>query len=266
MNRYLIIGQMRSGTTVTHLCLKGHPEISALNDEIKVEPFFTQGLSVFTHGNDLPEEKVRGPLVLYDALAGLCATPKVTAWGMKTAISSLTEAKTLIDSLRNGFPGLKIIHTQRDDIVAQYGSLLRAEATGQWHSWSKPIKDPLRTISLLKGKLAQVALQSIEISAALNTLKETHDFFDVSYERDLLPNDMLVFRRLFAFLGVSDVKIDWLNSTKVAPHPQSYIEDYLLHVDFVNMLKKCFDEDPEQARVLAEKKSKKLWHSLKRNN
>jgi len=56
-NRYLIVGCGRSGSTLIHLLLKGHPNIVALNDELKVSPFFTKGISTFTFGSDLVRGK-----------------------------------------------------------------------------------------------------------------------------------------------------------------------------------------------------------------
>ena len=45
--RYLIVGYSRSGTTVIHLALKGHPQVSAFNGELRPEPFFSLGISAF---------------------------------------------------------------------------------------------------------------------------------------------------------------------------------------------------------------------------
>ncbi len=60
MTNYIIIGPARSGTTVTHLILKGHPQVSALNDEIKVMQLFGKGISAYTFGNDSEYEITLG--------------------------------------------------------------------------------------------------------------------------------------------------------------------------------------------------------------
>ena len=46
--RYILVGPARSGTTVTHLALKGHPNVSAVRDEVRIDPLFTQGMGAFT--------------------------------------------------------------------------------------------------------------------------------------------------------------------------------------------------------------------------
>jgi hypothetical protein len=66
--RYLIVGMARSGTTVTHRALYGHPKVCALDDEIRVDPFFTRGIEAFTVGGANPWERENGSLQLFDAL------------------------------------------------------------------------------------------------------------------------------------------------------------------------------------------------------
>jgi hypothetical protein len=44
--RYVIVGMLRSGTTATHYCLRGHPSVSAVKKEVGVELFLTKGLYV----------------------------------------------------------------------------------------------------------------------------------------------------------------------------------------------------------------------------
>ena len=46
--RFLTVGTQRSGTTVSHVALRGHPDVRAVSDEIAIDPFFTDGRSVFS--------------------------------------------------------------------------------------------------------------------------------------------------------------------------------------------------------------------------
>ena len=48
--RFLIIGYQRSGTTVISHLLRGHPDVSSLGGELRIEPFFSHGTRVFTGG------------------------------------------------------------------------------------------------------------------------------------------------------------------------------------------------------------------------
>ena len=120
--RYLIIGACRSGTTVVHLAIMGHPNVSALNDEVKINPFFTKGISAFTYGNDLEKEKEKGYSVLFDALTKLTADQNTTTHGMKVATNSSYLAKSAIDVLDKYLDNVKIIVIRRRDLVAQFGS------------------------------------------------------------------------------------------------------------------------------------------------
>ena len=246
MERYLIVGPARSGTTVTHLCLAGHPNVSALSDEVRVDPFFTLGISVFTHGNDDPEERRRGFVALFDALCGLHRTKETRVLGCKTAISSPDEALTLVASLRKNLPGMKVILTLRRDIVAQLGSLRRAQATGNWHSWVKPKLALDRKIRIDKAQLERHAWDYLRTERELMALKDAHPVFVVSYEEDLLSGDGEVYQRIFDFLGLPRRPVTWLKSDKVAPPPEDYISDYDAHAATAKRLREQFEADPEK--------------------
>jgi len=198
-NRYIIVGPARSGTTVTHLCLAGHPNVSALNDEVKVHPFFTEGISAFTHGNDLETEFKKGFMAIFDALCTLNSPDELLAGGLKTAIGSSAEAANFVRSVQNFFPKVKIVLTLRDDIVAQFGSMELAKATGKWHSWVKPEGQLEGKITLDKDRLDAHAVDYLKTVRELQRLKETHEVFEVSYEKDILPGNRQVYHRLFQF-------------------------------------------------------------------
>ena len=66
--KYIVIGCGRSGTTVTHLALRGHPNVCALNDEVKILPLFNNGINCYTYGNNTVEERGKQLGVLFDAL------------------------------------------------------------------------------------------------------------------------------------------------------------------------------------------------------
>lgn len=148
LNRYLIIGRSRSGTTLTHLILMGHPQVSALSDELKAKPLFIQGLSTFTFGNDAKEEKEKGMTALFDAITRLRENSFTMASGAKTVVNSPQLAAQLVRNLQKWMPDLKVIHVVRNDLVALYGSIVQGRKSGVMHSWYKDFNT--RKVDLLK--------------------------------------------------------------------------------------------------------------------
>ena len=243
-SRYIIVGPARSGTTVTHLCLAGHPNVSALNDEVKVHPFFTEGISTFTHGNDRETEFKTGFMAIFDALCTLNNREELLACGLKTAIRNLKDAEDFVKSVQAYFPAVIIILTLRNDIVAQYGSLERARITGNWHSWVKSEGRLEGKIILDKDRLHAHAVEYLKTVRELQRLKETHEVFEVFYENDILPDNLQVYYRIFSFLKLPKIEITWLRSKKVAPKPEEFIANYAQHLASMRELRQLFETNP----------------------
>jgi hypothetical protein len=224
MKRYIVVGIARSGTTVTHLCLKGHPNVSALNDEVKVNKFFALGLSCFTHGFNLPEENQRAHLAIFDTITTLCADKDISANGMKVAVSSPQDANIFVKAVKMYFKNAYIIFTLRNDFVAQYGSMKLALKTGQYHSWREKNNYVKGKIRLNKYLYIKYLLDCLDIVATIRKLEETHEFLEFTYEVDISAGNWF---KLFDFLRIERVDdIHWLTSKKVAPVPSEYIENY----------------------------------------
>src|SRR5262245_41961296 len=107
MIRYVIIGCPRSGTTAVHLALKGHPQVSALNDEMQVSPFFDKGLAAFTFGHEPEEERQITHGLLFDAITSVMATPETRARGLKVCPRSPWQANVVVNALRANFSDVK---------------------------------------------------------------------------------------------------------------------------------------------------------------
>lgn len=224
--RYIIIGSARSGTTVMHLALMGHPNICALNDELKVAPFFTGGISTFTYGNDLDTEKQKGYSALFDALTMIRANSSTIAHGMKTVCNSKKLAETIVDVLQKHLQDVKVIVVFREDLVAQYASAESARKTGIMHSWYKGFGN--RTVSLMKvnrWRFIAYALSVLRMYGVLAKLKKTHDVLEVRYE-DMLKDAEQFYANLFSFLELRAMEPTWLTSKKVMPPPEDYIDNY----------------------------------------
>jgi hypothetical protein len=224
MKRYIILGCARSGTTVTHQCLKGHPDVSALNDEVRIDYFFAKGLSSFTHGHNLLEENEKAHDTIFNAITSLCSDDRTTTLGMKTAISSLEDALILVKTIKSHLKDIYVIFTIRKDLVAQYGSLKLAVKSGKFHSWRERKKNIKGKIKLGKYRYIDYLFECLYIIEEIQKLKSTHRVLEFNYESDIQNGN---WSKLFDFLGLEQqMKIDWLTSKKVAPNPQNYICNY----------------------------------------
>lgn len=236
-NRYLIIGYQRSGTTVIHLLLKGHPNIAALNDELPVTPFFTQGISTFTHGNDLEEEKSRGYTFLFDALTSVLAKDITTTLGAKCVCNSTTNAWALVKTLQKYLKDLKIILIVRNDLVAQYGSMISSQKTGIMHSWYKGFENRKTSeLTINKWLFIRYVIACLDTYNVFRELHKTHDVIESIYE-DFLVNPASVQKQLFNFLDVPEVDVTWLASKKVMPAPEKYIKNYSYMTSLLEQLR-----------------------------
>lgn len=224
--RFVIAGLQRSGTTVTVGCLSGHPEIACARGEIKASPLFTRGLATFSYGHETYPIRREGLAALFDAVSMIGASPGVCANGLKVALGTPTEAMDVVAALREYLPETKIILIWRDDLVAQYGSLLRAQQTGQWHLFrGDGVKQGKNDAVHIDEQPFLEYLQACRsIMGHLDTLRETHEVHDFHYENDIVPGDQ--YGRLFEFLGASVLPVTWLSMRKVAPPPEQLIDNY----------------------------------------
>jgi hypothetical protein len=224
--RYLVIGYSRSGTTVVHLALKGHPNVCALNDELKPEPFFTKGISTFTHGADFKDEKEKGFSAIFDAVTRIRANENTLANGAKTACNSPELAKAVVAVLQNYLRDLKVVIILRKDLVAQNGSGIIGKKTGIMHSWYKGFEGrKIDKIKINKWRFIAYVHNVHRMYNELSKLKKTHDVLELCYE-DLLSGEIEFFPKIFRFVGVPEIDPTWLSSKKVLPPPQDYITNY----------------------------------------
>ena len=132
---YIIVGLPRTGNTFTHLGVAEHPQVSACIDEVDVDPFFTQGMSVFTKGNERPSEKAISHMELFKCMASFHDKKDIRAYGLHTVIASLKEAEDFVHRVQANYPDVRIILVQRLNPMAQLASLIHAERTGVYMSF-----------------------------------------------------------------------------------------------------------------------------------
>ncbi|MFT4512585.1 MAG: LPS sulfotransferase NodH [Planctomycetota bacterium] len=247
--RYVIVGLARSGTTAAHNAVFGHPNVCAMADEFRVDPFFTKGVACFTVGGNNTWERKINYNALFDAvtkypsgnpdpagkrLIAYNGTPSVRkkenlAHGLKVAIPSATDAKNLVDSLQEFFPQMRIIHVRRADWVAQFASLARAKNTGVWHTREEnpAASQPGEKMTLSPKEFSAYLAMATEVEQQLQRLHESHAVCEFSYEQDLLPNDPSTAHRVFEFLGLEAMDPTWMRLTKTAPP----LEEFVANVD-----------------------------------
>lgn len=219
--RFVIVGNQRSGTSVTHDVVAGHPDVTACPTEVRASPFFTDGASVFTTIEMPWEQRAPCHRRIFDALAGRTGTADHRARGIKVAIPTPEIAADLANCVREHFPGMRILLVRREDLVAQFASLRRAQTTGQWHSWQSTGESP--RITLADEELRSYAKDCLRIEAQLRSLQRTHPLLEVVYERDIRTGR---WDQLFEFLDLEVRTIDWPVMQKVAPPAEDYVQDY----------------------------------------
>jgi Sulfotransferase family len=221
--RYVIVGMPRSGTTLIHKAVAGHPDASALNDELCVSPFWDRGLSTFTFGHETPEERRAGHVALFDAVTSIAASAATRAFGVKCCVSSPREAELVVASATRTIPGVKMIVVLRRDLVAQYASLLRARRSGAWHSWRHPDRPPVAQVHIRPLLFDRYTTNALDTLARLQCAPAAH----VVVFEELVASKADGFREIFHFLDLPDVPIDWDLGEKVSPAPEAYIDNYL---------------------------------------
>lgn len=222
--RFLVLGMQRSGTTVTHVCLSGHPNVSMAVDEVLPRPFFTRGLATFTGGKESFQDRKDGYRALFDLIAGARANEHTLAIGLKVAIGGAADAIDIANCLREYLDGVRIILVHRNDLVAQLGSLRRAVLSGEWHAWEGERPRSSQRIALPPEEFERYAADAVAVLAQLRSLATTHELMEFGYESDIVPGDR--FGALFEFLGLPVVPMPWMKMAKVAPPPAEYIANY----------------------------------------
>lgn len=251
MQRYIIIGIPRSGTTAVHLLLKGHPQVSATNDEIKVSPLFDDNISTFTYGNDTPKEKEKGLVALFDTITTLESDEKTIAHGMKLAISNPEDAAILVDGIRK-IKDVKIVFVERMDLVAQMGSGKLAYKTGRLHSWAEAKNNEEFQLTLDENKFLIRMCNYMKTIQVVKQLQSEFPFFIYQYDDLKEPK----YKDLFEFLNLEITSPSWFKSGKVAPSPEEYLINYHQLKELQVYYENNFTELEKKVESIIKKKEK----------
>lgn len=233
-------------------CLARHPEVATAGAEMRVHPLFTRGVATFTVGSESWPERLRCNRALFNALALSDDSSAIRAHGMKLALSRPDEAADLANSLREYFDDLRVVVMRREDLVAQVASLHRARRTGVWHSWQGEVHQTAFDLPL--DEFVDQATTSMRIDAQLRTLRHTHAFLELVYERTVAVGQ---WSSLFAFLGVADVDPVWMSMRKVAPLVSDYVAN---HAELRDALRGIPEVSEAEELALAEARADAALH------
>lgn len=224
--RYIVVGRRRSGTTATHLCLRGHPSVGAVHNEVGVEPFLSEGVGAFTYGEERTEEELsNGIPALFDAMTAVQPASKLKARGMKLTLPSLRLAKTFVKGIQAYLPDVRIVHVQRSNVIARFASLKKAMQSGKWHRRTQDRRHK-ETIRIDPYDFAEHVIESIQVGQLLRSLRSSHDVLCLSYEDVILQGRLATHAPLFGFIDVEPVEATWLRDKKLSPPPEEYVRNY----------------------------------------
>jgi hypothetical protein len=128
--------------------------------------------------------------------------------------------------VQNEFPDVRVIRLRRQDKVAQFGSLKKANEKDIWHRKEEDSGPGTPKLRLDPHRFIDYLLSLYESNKSLATLEKTHDIMTVEYERDILNGELRKNSDLFSFVGVEPEEATWLEHRKVSPPPEEYITNY----------------------------------------
>lgn len=224
--RFLVIGYQRSGTTVLSLLINGHPNVSSLDGELRIDPFFSLGTRTFTGGYASKIAAKNGHSLLFNALTSENYDDQTIACGAKTVCNAPKLANKIVKTVSNHLKDVKIVLIRRENLVAQYGSAMEQKRTGVSHSWYRNWKGQnakkLKINKLLFKRYVLVVLATYD---ELRKLARTNQILEISYEK-FNQNKDSVYGDILNFLDLPYIEPSWLSSKKVLPSPENYISNY----------------------------------------
>jgi hypothetical protein len=245
MTRCILAGPHRSGTTYMHTLLMGHPEISGIQEEVKVDPLFIDGISTFTFGNEHKEEKSKGYLALLNALSNLNKNERTRCSFIKVAFLHPLYLKKFIETYNAHLTGVKLIITLRENLLAQYASHLRKNKTKIVTLTKQNTSDnPNVKVKINKRKFKKYLYKMIYLKKLLMHHFEERALF-VSYEKDIQNQNPELNKRVFDYLSLEkNIAVTWQNQKKVSPSPENYIKDYNRTYNFYRFWKNKYEDIP----------------------
>ncbi|MEA3446544.1 MAG: sulfotransferase [Bacteroidota bacterium] len=226
INRFIIFGQGRSGSTLLKQLLNSHRDINCEGELLNVKDNYVTNPFLIKLVNKFP--------YIFFSLRSLLSTRPV--YGFTLLFYQIYQPIHILQRLQEN--GWKIIHITRKNALEQSLSQLVAKQTSFWHRREET-----------KDQLPSVYINPLELSSWLEGLlankKREQKIFDtikhieVIYENNLLDNSQWpeTTRRLFEFLDVENLPVD-ANLRKTYNRPYSeIIENYEELIDEIEKRK-----------------------------
>ena len=269
--RFLILGMQRSGTTVLHQLVGGHPDVGTNPREFGSEFFkLRDGLAYHNPEAISPDPSLRDRL--FDTW---CALPQrdapYAALGAKVAFPSAAMATQVTASIRSDFRNFKVILISRDAPLNGLVSLKRAQSSHVWHHVSASsttlahpsLKDKSQSEKIEKSDAKEKYLININeseiikyiwhwsrINDALVELAKCVPSLSLSYEADLLDGNILQGGKVFDFLDVSRLPVTWITMEKIGGDLSDEIENAEWAKAFIEAIQPIAQHTDNEAEFL----------------
>jgi len=252
MRRFLLVGMQRSGTTVTRAQLESHPQVAMFRDELHTA-FFATAIGTRSRTGETREDRTTSLLEVWDHLVG--PRPDVVAGGIKTALPSAAYAARLVGCLQEHGPGIDLIVVHRRDLVAQLGSLKRAQAAGVWHRRANAAAADIdRRVRITDAELAGYVRECIDSHRLLAQLADGRRTLHLDYDDDIVAGRD--WPRLCEFLAIEPLPRPEGSFRKFSPPAIDYIDDYLAHSAALPALVEAVRRTPAPAPVFDTEESR----------
>lgn len=222
--RFLVVGMQRSGTTLVHQLLAGHPDVASNPREAAPALFHDFGATYFNTNRNLFEgqsESALGPdqtlIRLFDlAVEQAASISNRGAAGLKVATGRIKEAEAMADAIVAHAPTLRVVHIRREDPIAACVSFEFASKNKRFQIHDGE-DTPQPRIQIHRTRLVNYIHNWWAINAAFDRLSVLPHHLRVDYERDLASGALLGGETLFDFIGVEPVAPTWVTLKKSLP-------------------------------------------------
>ena len=233
--RFLVVGMQRSGTTLVHQLIAGHPDVFTHSREASTRLFTDFGAHYFnTDAGLFPTD--HGPLNPVDADALLRMyfdvavshggqPPEGAVRGLKIAIGYAKAAERFVEIVRHHFTDLFIVLVKRTDPVAACASFAFASKTGRFQVFQGD-DEPFQRLKISREYLLRYIWNWSKINSSLDRLKELPNFLPISYEDDVLTQKLLSGTEVFEFLKVPQKQVNWISLKKSLASPKDTIQNF----------------------------------------
>ena len=231
--RFLVIGMQRSGTTVVHQILSGHPDVLSNPREAAPRLFYDYGAHYFnTEGKLFPTDN-RAPLTRAELVRGYFDLAVAQAArggaggvrGLKVAIGSGSEAERMTDAVLSDFRDLKIVVVERRDGLAACVSFYFAQQNQRFQVFNGENLAPVR-FRLDPDYLVRYLVNWYKINRALRRLSAAEAVLRIGFEDDLASGRVLDGEKIFRFVGLRPVPVRWVSLRKALPAPEEMLLNF----------------------------------------